>query len=280
MTGGENRCRVCRVNPADTFEHVPPRKALNDQPTQVYGLMDWLAAEESAPLTGGRIEQRGSGGLYLCGRCNNNTGSWYGKELAVAASSGARILRKANLDELDQLLDPMYAAVKFKQSATGPHPLRFIKQVVTMLLAVSPVSFSDANPDLADFVLDRERTGLDPKYQFYLALFAGPRARTVGGAIKLNVYTGESVFMVEVAYPPYAYLMTVGADTDTAVPTVNITGFVNVGYNQRADVELEMLVGFGHPEAAMPGDYRTRAMIERDREENEQFMREHGMEPG
>lgn len=268
---------MCRENPADSFEHVPPRRALNDQPTHVYGLMDWLAREDGAPLTGGRIDQRGAGGLYLCQRCNNNTGSWYGKELAVAASSGARILREANLDELDQLLDHRYAAVTFKQSHTGPHPLRFIKQVVTMLLAVSPVTFSDANPDLGEFVLDRERTGLDPKYQFYLALFAGPNARTVGGAVALDVYTGHSIFMVEVAYPPYAYLMTVGADTNEAIPTVNITEFVTVGYDQRADVELEMLVGFGHQ--PMPADYRTTAMIERDREQNEKFMREHGMEP-
>jgi hypothetical protein len=237
---------------------------MNDRPTQVYGLMEWLAAEDGAPLTGGQIEQRGAGGLYLCEHCNNNTGSWYGKELAVAAASGARLLRELPLDKLDAKLEPTYVKVDFKQSQTGPHPLRFIKQVVTMLLAVSPVSFSEANPDLGDFVLDRRRTGLDPTYQFYLSLFAGPNARTVGGAVALDVYTGQSIFMVEVAYPPYAYLMTVGADTNEAIPTVNITEFVTIGYNQRADVSLEMLVGFGH-QTAMPADYRTTAMIERDR---------------
>ena len=253
---------------------------MNDRPTHVYGLMDWLAAEEGAPLTGGRIEQRGAGGLYLCERCNNNTGSWYGKELAVAAAAGARVLRELPLDKIDAKTEPIWAKVDFKQSETGPHPLRFIKQVVTMLLAVSPVTFSNANPELGDFVLDRDRSGLDPKYQFYLALFAGPNARTVGGAAALDIYTGQSIFMVEVAYPPYAYVMTVGADTNEAITTVNITEFVTIGYKQRADVSLEMLVGFGHPEAAMPGDYRTRAMIDRDVERNQQFMREHGMEPG
>jgi hypothetical protein len=78
---------------------------------------------------------------------------------------------------VDARLDPTYANVKFKQSETGPHPLRFIKQIVTMLLAVSPIDFSQENPALGDFVLDRERTGLPDDYRFYLALFARMHAR-------------------------------------------------------------------------------------------------------
>jgi len=34
-----------------------------------------------------------------------------------------------------------------------------------------------------------------------------------------------------------------------------------------ADIELDMLVGFGH--TPLPVDYRTKAMIERDRRANE-----------
>jgi hypothetical protein len=239
-------------------------------------MMDWLAAPDGA-MTGGTIEQRGAGGFYLCQRCNNNTGSWYGKELIVAAASGVSVLRRLPLDELDQMLDPAYAAVGFKQSETGPHPLRFIKQFVTMMLAVSPVGFSEKNPDLGAFVLDRDRIGLDARYQFHLGLFAGPNARSIGGAATLDLEKGTSTFVVEVAYPPFAYVMTVDADPEE-IDTVNVTEFVNVGYKQRADVELEMLVGFGH--TAFPVDYRTKAMVERDRERNEAYAREHGIEEG
>jgi hypothetical protein len=73
--------------------------------------------------------------------------------------------------------------------------------------------------------------------------------------------------LVEVAFPPFAYVMTVDSPDDTAIPTSNITAFVNIGYNQRADVNVELLIGFGH--TPWPADYRTSAMIERDRALNE-----------
>jgi hypothetical protein len=228
--------------------------------------MDWLAREEGG-LRGGTIEQRGAGGFTLCQRCNNNTGSWYGRELVVAASAGARILRNAPLAELDRSTEPTYAKVKFRQQPrVGPHPLRFIKQVVSMLLAVSPLEFSQGNPELGEFVTDRERTCLSERYQFYLALFAGPNARTVGGSTRLDLERQRTDFIVEVAYPPYAYVLTVDSEPD-AIDTANITPFVNVGYMQMADLELDMLVGFGH--TPLPADYRTEAMIERDRRANE-----------
>lgn len=210
-------------------------------------------------MDGGRIEQRGAGGVVLCQRCNNNTGSWYGNELIRAAGAGARILRETPLNELDQRLEPTFGEVHFRQQpGIGPHPLRLIKQIVTMLLATSPLSFSQANPALGDFVLDRERIGLPDRYQFYLALFAGPGARTTGVSSRLDLHTQRIDVLVEVAYPPFAYVMTVDS-AEGAVETSNITRFVDVGYNQMADLEMDMLIGFGH--TAFPADYRTAAMI-------------------
>jgi hypothetical protein len=276
MSESVEMCRVCRVNVADSYEHTPPRKALNDEPAEVYGIMDWLASVDTE-LTGGVIQQRGWGGTVLCEQCNNKTGSWYGKELAVAAASGANVLRQLPLSEIDQKLEPMYARVAFKESETGPHPLRFIKQFVTMMLAICPVEFSEANPDLGAFVLDRKRTGLDARYQFHLGLFCGPNARSVGGAAVLQTETKTAAFVVEVAHPPFAYVMTVEADPE-AIPTVNITNFVDVEYDQRADIELEMLIGFGY--TPFPVDFRTKAMYERDCLANDAYARGHGIEEG
>lgn len=254
-------CRICREREADSFEHVPPRKAFNDEPSTSYSLIDWLAREEGG-LEGGKVEQRGAGGAVLCRRCNNNTGSWYGSELVRAARAGARILSQLPLDEIDESLEPGYAQVKFtQQPQVGPHPLRLAKQIIAMLLATSQLDFSLKNPELGDFVLERERTGLDPRYQLYLALFAGPNARTTGLAARLDVAAGKSDLLVEVAYPPFAYVMTVDSPPET-IETANVTEMVNVGYKQMADLDLGMLIGFGH--TPYPADYRTRAMIERD----------------
>jgi hypothetical protein len=48
---------------------------------------------------------------------------------------------------------------------------------------------------------------------------------------------------------------------------VDITSCVDVRYDQRADMRLSLLIGFGH--TAIPVDYRTTAMIELDPARNE-----------
>jgi hypothetical protein len=65
--------------------------------------------------------------------------------------------------------------------------------------------------------------------------------------------------------------MTIDSRDDKAIETSNITSAVDVGYNQVADLEMDLLVGFGH--TPYPADYRTRAMIERDRALNEEDAR-------
>jgi hypothetical protein len=146
-------CRICRSEEAElSYEHVPPRAAFNEEPTTVYGLNDWLKRSESGEMEGGQVEQRGAGVRTLCERRNNNTGSWYGNELALAVRAGARILVGAPLDEFDKLLEPRYARVGIKQTPRHPHPLRFLKQIVTMLLATSPSELALSHPELGDFV--------------------------------------------------------------------------------------------------------------------------------
>ena len=260
-------CHLCRKQHAKlSYEHTPPRSAFNSERLTVYGVEDWLRFSETGEWSGGRIEQRGAGGQVLCEDCNNKTGSWYGNELRVAANSGARILRESPLDEFDGLLEHRWASVKFTQSETGPHPLRFIKQVVTMLLATSPVELSLAYPELGDFVLDKERSGLPDRFRFYLSLFAGPIARSTGVAGRMRLTPRRLDTLVEVAFPPYAYLMTIDSEPD-AVESEEITSFVDLTYDNKANVELSLLVGFGH--TMYPADYRTKAMLERDVAANE-----------
>lgn len=268
MARPRGTCRICRRNTAAlTFEHVPPRSAFNNEETRVYGLDDWLRRADDSEMTGGRLERRGAGGYTLCAECNNNTGAWYGTELRRAAKSAVRILRQLPLDEVDAKLEPTWASVAFRQGATRPHPLRLIKQILAMLLATSPPELSAAHPELAAFVLDREARGLSERFQFYLALYAGPLARSTGVARRLDIASGRTDTLVEVAFPPYAYVMTIDSPDHEAIETANITSTVGVGYDQTADLEMDLLVGFGH--TPYPADYRTRAMVERERALNE-----------
>jgi hypothetical protein len=46
--------------------------------------------------TKGKISQKGSGAYTLCGKCNNDTGRWYGNVFAEFVCQGITILHYAN----------------------------------------------------------------------------------------------------------------------------------------------------------------------------------------
>jgi len=170
------------------------------------------------------------------------------------------------LDQIDANPEEEIVRVTFSGSDEKPRPLLVVKQIITMLLAISQTELSHKNPELGDFVLDRERTGLSDRYQIYLVLFAGPMAWTIGGAGVGNVFTGRFDIVSEIAYPPFGYSMTIDSPPG-ALSAGNITPFVDVPANYVADIELDMLVGFGHHYG--PLDFRSKAAVERDRKRNE-----------
>ena len=141
----------------------------------------------------------------------------------------------------------------------GIRPLAMAKQIITMLLVVNGVEFTALRPDLREFVLDRDRTGLRD-IQLYLALYLGPVARFVGVSGKTDSETGDQFVMTEIAYPPFSYL----ASLDEPPPLLrvgNVTGLADIPYATRATLDVEVLVGFGH--TPLPTDFRTAAQVER-----------------
>lgn len=142
-------CRVCRTpNVKLTFEHVPPRSSFNDVPAETFGLMDYLKRGDEG-LMGGRISQRGAGEWSLCKECNEKTGTWYVRELGRATRAAARVLDELPLGELDANPAQEVVRVKFTGAGRRPRPLRFVKQMITMLLAMSPAELSLAIRNLA-----------------------------------------------------------------------------------------------------------------------------------
>ncbi len=122
-----------------TFEHVPPKSSFNEGRTEVYGLMEFLNRPRDEEMTGGTVEQRGAGEWTLCESCNNKTGSWCVPELGKATAAAAKLLREMPLDEIDENPEEVVARVTFRGAGRQPRPLLLVKQIVTMLLAVSPL---------------------------------------------------------------------------------------------------------------------------------------------
>jgi hypothetical protein len=243
------RCRVCGIDAGLGFGEGTPTSAYKGNPARVFGFDAWLLQGRDAP-----------GPYTLCDDCSEQAAELYLPEFRrwtrVAADliADGRPNDELNADPRPTWLTADLADVK---------PARFLKQVVTMLLAIAPAGFlQSGHLDLGDYARDPKRTGLPPRYQFYLSLFRGPYARFVGYSAQLNHMSGETEQLLELAYPPFSCVLSLAGDA--AIETTNITGFSELRVNEVCIVDLDLLNGFGH--TPFPADFRTLAAVDRERE--------------
>jgi hypothetical protein len=234
------------------------------------GFETWLRRDEitGRPKERGRIQQRGSGAKTLCGACNSQAGALYVPEFIQWTRRGQEALESLPLDLADATREPLYFDLRLERV----QPARFLKQVVTMLLASALPGFASHRDhlDLSAFAQDPGWIGLPDRYQLYLALYCGPLARFNGGSgvLRLGEKEGESpstAFVLEIAHPPFAYLLSVDEEAPIH-PCGNISNLAWLGINQTCDFEIGLRVGFGH--TPLPGDLRSRAAMLADRAEN------------
>lgn len=253
-------CHLCGQICLLSEEHVPHKKAFNQERTISYGMTDWLERSRTGTFQRkGPIQQGGVRHYTLCEDCNNKTGHWYGNEYVKWSHIAVGILQQhfSDPDSLNKDPDPKWARLIFKQV----YPLRFLKAVTTSLFSVNSPEFQESHPDLATFVLDKDCMGLPDRYKFYLSLFLGPISRYVGVAGRRDVNSGLMAYLTEFSYPPFSCLLTINT-SQFVQPCGVISGFADYGYDQCTDIEIDVLVGFGH--MPYPGDYRSQAAIDTD----------------
>jgi len=242
----EGNCAICgRYGPL-TFEHVPPEKAYNDRPVVLveFEKMIRLAPDER---TKGRIQQRGMGAYTLCGKCNNDTGGWYGGAFVDWCAQGMDILRRAS--GRPTLIYPHHI-----------YPLRVIKQIVTMFFSANPESLRH-HAELVRFVLNKEQRYLSPTYRVFVYYNSVGRTRLYGFAGRLDANTGSTILMSEITFQPFGYVMTL----DTPPPDerlIEITHFSRRDYDTQISLPLRLPVLPTH--VWVPGDYREKDQIMRE----------------
>jgi len=87
------KCHLCGKVGELSFEHVPPRKAFNEKPVVKAKFDEVLGLGPDAQIKG-PVQQRGMGDYTLCLKCNNDTGSWYGRSFVDWCYQGLEILLK------------------------------------------------------------------------------------------------------------------------------------------------------------------------------------------
>ena len=77
----------------------------------------------------------------------------------------------------------------------------------------------------------------------------------------VDLYTGATRIVSEVAFPPFSIVMAFDSPPPEA-PLGRINGLRLVDPDDVVDVRLRLVIGEGH--TPFPGDYRTRDEVERE----------------
>ncbi len=248
-------CRLCGAVGWLSFEHVPNRKAFNDRPIVKAG-MDLYLADREQMFRRGRIQQGGAGAFTLCGRCNSQTGHWYGRDYVDWAWRALELLGR-------------FPPTGVHEVQIRSRPLRFLKQALTMMFSVNRTGFADEHEDLRRFVLDPKRTGLSPRYEVYLTLVRSGLSRTAGRTGLVSLESGKARTLCEVVHVPFALLLTI--DSDPLPRCGQISWFSQFGYDEWKEVAVPLFAGEAH--TPFPGDYRTQDQVDRDAAAGDAFAR-------
>jgi len=248
MEKKSGKCHICGYEGLLSFEHVPPRSAYNNKTVLRETLEDLLKNQIPPDEIGNyRIQQGGYGDYTLCESCNNKTGSWYGSDYVNFSHLGMLALQQAYKPEF------LFNTGLF-------HPLRIIKQVVTIFFSINTPGLASANPDLVNFVMNRERKYIQKDIFISMYMSLGGRGRFFPLSAR-GSNNGVDIIS-EFSFPPFGFVFSFKRK-----PLVSrlfgINFFSHFEYNEQANffLPLYVLATFSH----FPLDYRTIEQMNADR---------------
>lgn len=250
------KCRICGKEGKLTFEHIPPRASYNKQLIKTVKLLDVIEAENKEnimPWELGRVPynilQRGRGQYCLCERCNNNTGAWYGshyKKFADALMYICLSLKKANARSAIFELN-------------GMRPLPIFKQIIAMFCDIN-TAFTDNDPTLRDYLLDKESRSLDTrKYRVFIYFLTGGIEKTVGRTAVVKVGDPTPIIMSEISTFPVGYILYENLPNDYQTSLTEITNFADASFTDSASITLA--INAFEISSIFPGDFRSKEEI-------------------
>jgi hypothetical protein len=251
----EGICHICGKRTKLTFEHFPPHNAFNTRPVLAVNSFDALIVGPEDKLSG-HIQQKGMGDFTLCESCNNKTGKMYGPFYKEWAGLGfCNILKLLNFEK----------PVEFKQI----NPLPILKQIVTFFFSINSPNFAEMNPELVEFVLNRDLRSLPKKFGFYAYHNHIGRYRTNGIGVIYSLVSKQACICSEISFPPFGYVLTI----DSLPPNpklIPLTYFSEFQYNEATDFFFDFPILPTH--LSFPGDYRSEEEIRIDFEKNSEML--------
>lgn len=241
-------CCICGVYGKLSFEHVPPRAAFNHQPILLSTFEDIQQVEHASGNLDnirGKKQQRGMGAHTLCGKCNSDTGAWYGSSYVAWVRQGMELAE--------------YSAQAPSLSYTFRiHPLNVLKQIICMFMSTNGSQFAQKHPDLVKFVLGKRAQFINPKTRIFAYHSLSPRVRQTGVSVAGDFHGGTFCTMSEFVFAPFGYLMTFDSPPPDSRLT-DITGFNQFHIDDWHEINLKLAVLPIY--TYLPGDYRDKATV-------------------
>ncbi|MBK9387396.1 MAG: hypothetical protein IPN34_21485 [Planctomycetes bacterium] len=261
-----DRCRLCGKNERLTKEHVPPKAAGNSTTRPSLTLAAWLAAENRRQPQTKTRSQGGVWGYTLCASCNSYTGRQYGSEYMGWAIRACGIIQQLPpVAALDAQPDAGEVEVTFGGNKDGGvSPGAFVRQVLSCMCTVSASwDLAGQHPAIRRMVLEGAEAQLPAGVHLGMTIFLGPITRCVGPTFSYDAQRNKWAWIMEVAYPPFAFKLVLASDEEEPDLGLVLNPFTELDPRRRVRLTAPLRIGFGR--TPYPTDYRTGASVEMQR---------------
>lgn len=253
-------CRLCGEEKDLTYEHVPPRSSFNKHTKFVsIDFMEYIQTDDiinNPPK--GKIRQGGIGYNSLCSECNSFLGSKYVDAYKLWCQAGAQILSKNDFFFV-------------KVTMYDQEPLKILKEIISMFLAINKEWYLKAYPELAEFVRNPDQNSLSDRFRVFMYLTNQGGTRYMHHTINYKPELGGAVVCTEIAYPPFGYVLTIDFDKNINILT-NITHFKKYNLGEKMDIKLPLFKLPVYSPFAL--DYRTKEKMTVDIQAALKFKKE------
>ena len=247
-------CRACGTYALLTWEHVPP-KATPNKRTHVRLTLEQAVNRRPDEKPRGELQQGGVQGLAFCETCNQKFGQLYVPALLEWYKGGRFIL--------SQIIAQNYSGAQF--GARDVYPLRILKAIIAMFLAINPerFRFEPTGAALAQLLDDQYAKGLPADVRLYTyfnrvgSLRFNPFSTILQGIEPgASVEDIEVLRLSEITYPPFGFLMAIGPTEGIDARLFDIGYFGDFEYDEQATIAANMPLLATHI-GPLANDYQT-----------------------
>lgn len=225
----KGKCAVCGNFDELTFEHIPPKSALNSKPIRFQNGEQLFERESKLFESTSKLHQ-GFGKYCLCANCNSFLGANYVNEYKDFVNNCHKDFPKT------VVLDD------FCVWSFSIKPLNLIKQISAMFMCLNQELLEKKDYEtLRDFVMNKDSKQFPNQLKIYIYNYVG-KPKFIG--LQVAYKNGKIVRCSEIDFYPFGFQMTFNSEPASEY-IQDITAFCNYDYNQVKNIKIALQIRSG-----------------------------------